>query len=134
MDKKIRSLIEAGVTNFITGGALGFDTIAAETVLNLRDTEFPHITLSLALPCIEQTKGWKPYQKENYDLILNMADSIHYVSRDYTPECMMKRNKYMIDNSSYCIFYLLNTRSGTYKTVSYAMEQNLELINILDEI
>lgn len=134
LDKKIRSLIESGVTNFITGGALGFDTIVAETVLNLRDTDFPHITLSLALPCREQTKGWNRYQKEKYNEILNKADNIHYISKEYTPDCMMKRNMYMVDNSNYCIFYLLNTRSGTYKTVSYAMDQNLELINIFDEM
>ena len=134
LSKKIRSLIETGVTNFITGGAIGFDTLAAETVLNLRDTEFSNITLSLALPCTEQTRGWNSSQKEKYNNILKMADNIHYVSKDYTPDCMMKRNRYMVDNSSYCIFYLLNTKSGTYKTVSYAMEQDLELINILDKI
>ena len=134
LDKKICSLIEKGVTNFITGGALGFDTLAAETVLKLRDTRFPNITLSLALPCIEQTKGWNLHQKERYDEILKKANNIHYISKEYTPDCMMKRNMYMVDNSNYCIFYLLNTRSGTYKTVSYAMEQNLEIINILDKM
>ena len=35
--KTLEDLIEQGYCFFGTGGALGFDTIAAQTVLNLRD-------------------------------------------------------------------------------------------------
>lgn len=126
-------MVNKGVRFFITGGARGFDTIVAETVINLRNSEFPHIHLTLALPCINQTKGWSASDKFRYDAVMEKADDIQYISKDYTPDCMMKRNKYMVDNSKYCVFYLLTTKSGTYKTVSYAMDQNLELINILDK-
>lgn len=46
---EITNLIENGVVNFVTGGALGFDTLAAQTVLELRQ-RYAHIKLQLILP------------------------------------------------------------------------------------
>ena len=41
-------LIEKGYKNFVAGGAIGFDTIAAESVLALRE-EYSDIKLHLVL-------------------------------------------------------------------------------------
>lgn len=126
----IRNLIGEGMVDFVSGGALGFDTLAAETVLHLRE-EFPQIRLILALPCHDQTKVWSAPDQYRYRSICQKADVVHYTAERYTPGCMMRRNRFMVDNSSACIFYLTRHGSGTYKTVSYAMEQNLKLYNIL---
>lgn len=130
LEIQIRRLIEEGILDFISGGALGFDTLAAETVLRLRE-EFPQIRLVLALPCRDQSKVWSSADKLRYETICQRADAIHYTADRYSPTCMMRRNQFMVDNSASCIFFLTNQRSGTYKTVSYAMEQNHKLYNIL---
>ncbi len=130
LEQLIRKLISEGFLDFISGGALGFDTLAAEIVLRLRE-EFPQIRLIMALPCPDQTKGWASANKLRHEQICKKADAIHYIADHYSVSCMMQRNRFMVDNSSVCIFYLTNQRSGTYKTVSYAMEQNLKLYNIL---
>ncbi len=130
LKNQICHLIKAGVTDFITGGALGFDTIAAQTILSMRQ-DFPQIRLILALPCKDQDKHWKEPNRQQYQNICNSADEIYYISEKYSPTCMMKRNRFMVDHSSHCVFYLTNQRSGTYNTVAYAMEQDLELYNIL---
>lgn len=130
LDSQTRALIEEGIVDFITGGARGFDTLAALSVLRLR-REFPQIRLILALPCREQTKGWRQTEKQCYDEILKLADWVHYSSDSYDRGCMMRRNRFMVDHSVCCVFYLKNRRSGTYKTVQYAMEQELRLCNIL---
>ena len=39
------------------GGALGFDTLAAQTVLEMKK-EYPQLRLILVLPCENQTRGW----------------------------------------------------------------------------
>lgn len=39
------------------GGALGFDTLAAQTILKLR-TQYSQVKLILVLPCETQTRGW----------------------------------------------------------------------------
>lgn len=49
--------IENGYRYFGEGGALGFDTVAALTVLELKSV-YPDIKLILVLPCKKQTRGW----------------------------------------------------------------------------
>ena len=44
LDGILRALIAQGYHTFASGGALGFDTMAAEAVLKLKK-EFPHIRL-----------------------------------------------------------------------------------------
>ena len=46
-------LIKNGYSYFGAGGALGFDTIATQTVLHLKE-RYPHTKLILVLPCIDQ--------------------------------------------------------------------------------
>ena len=129
---RIQELEEVGIHTFITGGARGFDTLAAEAVLERRK-ENSAIRLVLALPCENQTAGWSQAEKEAYQTIREQADKVYVLAKDYDSGCMMRRNRFMVDHSSACVFYLLQTRSGTYKTVEYAMEQDLRLYNILLE-
>ena len=56
--RTIISSIEEGYRFFGAGGALGFDTLAAKTVLDLKKV-YPDIKLILVLPCLNQTRGWK---------------------------------------------------------------------------
>lgn len=126
----IKELTEKGVTDFITGGALGFDTLAALTVLSAKKS-LPNIRLILALPCREQTRGWHKKDIVVYNEILTLADEIIYVSEEYTNGCMLKRNRFMADNSSHCVFYMSSPRGGTAYTVKYALENNLEMHNIM---
>ncbi len=130
LDMTIRELFNQGVCDFIAGGALGFDTIAAEAVLRMRE-RIPALRLILALPCKEQTNGWKSADKLRYEYILSQADKIIYVSQNYTPQCMHKRNRFMIDNSSHCIFYMTHPSGGTAYTVKYALENHLKMHNII---
>ena len=128
----IRQCIENGSEQFITGGALGFDTLAAWTIIRLR-REFPQIRLVLALPCLpnEQILKWTAEQKDEYQKILDLADDVKILSEKYTDKCMLERNKYMVDNSSKLIHYLRSDgRCGTKHTVNYAKKQGIELIGI----
>ena len=43
---------------------------------------------------------------------------------------MIKRNKFMVDNSNYLVYYLKENKGGTKQTVEYAKKQNLQLIDI----
>ena len=51
----ICDLAQQGITTFYTGGALGFDTMAAMMVLELK-SRLPQLRLHLALPYPEQAK------------------------------------------------------------------------------
>ena len=69
--------IKDGYLYFGAGGALGFDTLAAQTVLDLKK-EYPQIKLILVLPCRTQTRGWKQEDIEEYNRIMKAADKVVY--------------------------------------------------------
>lgn len=123
IEAAIRTCIADGSEIFMTGGALGIDTIAALTVIRLK-AEFPHIRLVLALPCPpeQQTLKWNQAQKEEYQNILEQADEVKILSESYTQGCMLDRNRYMVDNSSTLIYYLRLSRGGTMYTANYAQK------------
>lgn len=121
-----KALIKKGYKTFITGGARGFDTIAAQCVLRLKKEH--NIKLVIAVPCREQSKGWGREDKDIYDKILHFADEVIVLAEDYTLECMHKRNRFMVDNSSVCIAYLKRMSGGTAYTVNYAADEGREII------
>lgn len=121
---------EKGIKNFIAGGAYGFDTLAATQVLDLKKSH-PDVRLILALPCENQADKWNKAQKELYTKILNAADEKIYVSKNYTSDCMHKRNRFMVDNSCSIIIYMLSPASGTGYTVRYAIDNGLDLYSAM---
>ena len=123
------SLIERGVRYFGAGGALGFDTLAAQTVLKLKE-KYPQIKLILVLPCLTQTRGWPAGDVEEYERIKTQADKVVYTSQEYTRGCMFKRNRHLVDYSGVCVCYMSKTTGGTAYTVNYAKQQGLEIINL----
>ena len=129
LEKTITELIHAGIDRFIAGGARGFDTLAAQTVLLLRK-RYPDIKLILALPCLSQTKGWCKNDVAVYETIKSQADEIVYTAQDYTRGCMHKRNRYMVDSSSVCVCCWMRDKGGTAYTVHYAEKKGLKIINI----
>lgn len=127
----ITDCIKDGITNFIAGGALGFDTISEQAIIELKN-KYPFITLALALPCPpeEQIERWKPNQQIIYKQILNKADEVQIISPHYINGCMQKRNRFTVDNSTKLICYLRQNRGGTYYTVNYASKNNKKIIKI----
>ncbi len=127
---EIETLInEKGVTDFYAGGALGFDTIAAMCVLQLKG-RYPFIKLRLALPCRSQADRWSEAERTQYERVLMNADSVHYVSDAYTESCMFTRNDYMVERCKYCVSYLRRRIGGTYYTVAKAKSLGRELITL----
>lgn len=129
LEQIIRELYRQGIIYYGAGGALGFDTLAADTVLRLRE-ELPEIRLILVLPCLNQTKGWAPKDVEHYEDIKKRTDKVVYISREYAPGCMHKRNRHLVDYSSVCVAYLTHSSGGTAYTVGYAREQGARVVNV----
>ena len=129
LDSTIEKLIASGVTVFRTGGALGFDTLAALKVLEKR-SRYPQISLHLCLPCKNQTERWGEYDKMVYDYIMGKADSVSYVAHRYYSGCMLARNRQLVKGSDFCVSYCGKDTGGTAYTVGYAKEQNIKIINV----
>ncbi|MDE7229547.1 MAG: DUF1273 domain-containing protein [Oscillospiraceae bacterium] len=131
LEKAIISLIEQGVVFFGSGAALGFDQLAAETVLKLKE-DYPHIRLIMVLPCPseEQSLKWSKEQRDHYNELLGQADKVRVLSPRYTNSCMLDRNRHLVDNSAYLICFLREKHGGTFYTVGYAELQDLKILRI----
>ena len=133
LDDVLYEQIDRGVKQFITGGAIGFDTLAALKVLEMKE-RFGSISLHLCLPCKNQTRNWIMRDINAYNYILKKADSVEYISDVYTKFCMLERNRKMVDLSDVCIAYCIENRGGTSYTCSYALKNDVQLINLYDFI
>ena len=127
----IKDAISRGATRFLAGGAMGFDTIAALCVLELKQ-EFPNITLELILPCTNQAQKWSERNRLVYDMIIERADRVEYLHQSYTPSCMHDRNRRLVEEADLVIAYLVHSGGGTAYTVAYALQNDKELINVYD--
>ena len=131
IEETVIELISHGVIFFGNGGALGFDQLAAETVLRLKE-KYPHIKLIMVLPCPpeQQSLKWSENQKQRYFRILEQADKVRVLLPKYTNSCMLERNRHLVDNSAYLICYLRQNSGGTFYTVNYAKQNGLKILEI----
>ena len=130
IEECVREAYRNGITNFISGMAIGFDLLAAELVLSLKQ-ECPAITLTAALPFGEQASRFNELNKCRYYKCLSQADDIVILSNDYTAKCYLERDRFMVEHSSLLIAcYDGRNRGGTFWTVNFAARTGKNVINI----
>lgn len=128
-ENAIRDLLSSGYDTFLVGGALGFDTLAQLTLTKLR-AEIPYIRIVMAVPCPEQDRTWSDADRRLYRYLLEMADHRILIAREYSRECMLRRNRFMVSRSSACIAYHTHAGGGTDYTVRYAKASGVRLIYV----
>ena len=133
-------LCTKGVTDFHAGGALGFDTLAAMQIIDLRRM-YQDIRLILDLPYKNQSVKWNTNQQRIYDFILSEADEVRYVcdreidDRSEARNLLLWRNRVMVESSLYCIAYFSGRiKSGTGYTLAFAQKNGCEIINLYDDL
>ena len=128
--EQIINLIEnEGITHFISGMAIGVDMYAAEIVLGLK-ASYLGITLESAIPCESQSAKWSEVLRDRYFDIASKCDKETLIQTHYSPDCMDKRNRYMVDHADVLIAVWDGSPSGTGKTVRYAHQQGKPVIII----
>ncbi len=133
LKKEIARQTERGRKVFCAGGAMGFDMLAAECVLEAKK-EDPDIKLLLFLPHKGQASNWRESEKRRYEDIIHRADGISYACEEYVQGCMFTRNRRLCDASSVCIAFLEHGSGGTFYTVKYARSVGLEIINLAKKL
>ncbi len=125
----VDTLIESGVFLFQSGGAMGFDLLAARVVLAAREKN-PSVRLHMLLPCRDQTQHWPKKLRLEYESILSLADEVTYISDSYNEFCMHKRNHALVESADILLCYLMRSFGGTMHTVNYAYDKGLQIINL----
>lgn len=123
-----------GARIFRCGGALGFDTMAAEAVLILRQ-KAPFAELELILPCPTQAESWREPDRKRYMEILSQANRIRYTGAAYYHGILQMRNRQLVEGADVCIAYLRNSHGGgAAYTSALALRSGLEYINLAERI
>lgn len=105
--RQITALSAGGFTDFLSGGAMGFDLLAAETVLELRPV-LPRVRLLMILPCEGQDRAYPPGEKARYRSVLAQA-------------------------ADFCLCYLTRSTGGTAYTVRQAALRDVPILNLAEE-
>lgn len=129
IDQAVLGAYRRGFRHFLCGMALGGDTYFCESVLKLRAV-CPDVTIEAAIPCETQAARWPEEQRSRYFRLLAQCDYETFVSRRYTSDCMMKRNRYMVERASLLIAVYDGHFGGTMHTVGYAERRGLEVIRL----
>jgi len=118
-----------GCRTFITGGALGFDTLAAREVIRFR-LSHPDARLLIVIPCKNQSESWSSSQISLYEYTLINADEVEYIADIYTDGCMKERNQRLADLSDMMIAYVNRPYSGAAQTVRMAAKDGKPVYNL----
>ncbi len=129
LDRAISYAYEQGCRVFISGGATGFDTLAARAVIRFRITH-TDVSLVMYLPCVNQSEKWTEVQQNAYNYVLKEANEVKYISEFYTDDCMMMRNKAMAEDADMLIGYISHSRSGSAQTARMAERLGKTVYNL----
>ena len=126
----LEELIYQGYRYFGAGGARGFDSLAARTVLELKE-RYRDIHLILVLPFHNQYEaetGWSMAEIEEYHRLKEEASKVVHLQKNYSKGCYYRRNEHLIDHSSVCVAYQYKNTGGTAYTTNYAKKVGVQLI------
>ena len=125
----VEAAYQEGFRHCLCGMALGCDLYFCECVLRLRQTH-PDVTVEAAVPCPSQADAWPPDQRRRYERLVAACDFETLVSACYTPACMQRRDRYMVDHAALLIAAFDGSPGGTRYTVEYAMRRGLEIVDL----
>lgn len=132
-DQLINGILELAKENcrvFYTGMAMGFDIIAAETVIFLKNFYKTPIKLIGVIPFRGQEVSYTSFWRERYQKVLEACDEVIVLSEEYFQGCYQKRNIYMVENSDYVLTWYDGKSGGTRNTIDYAAKIGREIINV----
>lgn len=124
--REVENLYILGYRKFISGMALGCDLYFAEAVLELKE-RYPVIILEAALPFPDQASRWAEHHRARWQAILNACDAIHTVQEHYDRGCMLRRDRYMVEQSSAILAVFDDTPGGTKYTLDHAAKKKLDI-------
>ncbi len=125
----LQPLMDSGVQYFGVGGAVGFDMIVAEYLIDLRDRQGKKIKIISVLPFPEWREKWSEEDKQRQDRIMKLSDKVTFVREEYCKDVYLIRDRKLVDESGYCISYCNRRAGGTAYTVRYAMKKGLQVFN-----
>ncbi len=133
VEERLRAIIEEIIdahecVEFLVGREGEFDLLASSVIKDIkRRKNCSHCSLTLVMPYLKaeflnNQQGYEDY----YDTVELCEES--YATH---PKSAIKvRNRYMVDRSDMCIFYVTTRSGGAFQTMMYAQGRNKKVINL----
>lgn len=124
-------MVDGGVDHFISGMAIGVDSVAVESVALVRAFGHP-ASLTAAMPFPSQASAWPSAAQARWLELRGLCNENVVVSVDpYTPQKMQIRNVWMVDHSDYVIAVWDGVqRGGTWNCIQYALSADKRVLHI----
>lgn len=138
---ELSELISAAIIHFylkgyrvyLSGMAEGTDMIAAEAVLKMQ-AHYPDIELHCIIPYREQQDRMDAGNRSRYNAILSAANVEICLSEKYYDRCFLRRNDYLVDNSTQIIAYYDHVpKGGTHYTIKKAIQKAINVFNLFEQ-
>ena len=127
--ESLEYLIGRGYADFLSGGALGFDQMAAEIVLSLRE-KYPWVRLIMVIPFAGQADKWSEEQRRRWLSIIEASDKVVYVSHSYDKGVFFRRNHYLVEHADLLLAAFDGRPGGTANTVAYARQHGVRVARL----
>lgn len=124
----IEDAIADGCDTFYNGGAVGFDIITAEIVLDFKK-EYD-VSLIIVVPHPKQADAFTPEWYARYKNCVENADEVITTCDHYHKGVFQIRNEYMVDRSERVITYYDGQKGGTGNTIRYAKKHGKQIVNL----
>ena len=145
LKREISALLQKGVSKFLFGSKSEFDNLCLKILLEFKK-DYPNIKFCYVRSSYQFiSEEYKQYLCRIYDETVFPPELINSGR-----SCYVKRNYYMIDNSTYCVFYynanyipqvketksIISTKknSGTKRAYQYANKKKKQIINVYQKL
>ena len=127
----IMKLYNEGHRTFLCGMAIGFDLLAAETLIELKET-YKDIIIVACIPFVGQENRFSPTDQERYNKVINEVNSKVIIAQAFSKQSYLLRNIYMLAHSSIVVAYFDTNikKGGTFFTYNKAIKMGKEVRNI----
>ena len=112
----IRELYGRGYRHFLCGMAIGFDLVAAEVALVLRN-ELAELRVVAVIPFEGMQQRFSAHKQTLFNRVVAEADEVITLAPHYSAGAYAVRNNFLVDNSSATIAYFDGSKGGTAYTV-----------------
>lgn len=125
----VETAYEEGYRHFLCGMAMGCDLYFCECVLALR-ARHQDVSVEAVVPCPSQADNWPETERVRYRMLVSACNYETLVSKKYTPDCMQRRNRYLVDHAALLIAVFDGTAGGTQYTIQYALRRGLKILDL----
>ena len=121
----LESLLIAGCDTFMCGMAEGFDLLALELLIELKDRY--RFYVEACVPFEGQERTFSEKNRQKYFDLLARCDRETVLFDAYRKGCFLARDRYMVDLCDVVLAYCTKSTGGTYYTVSYAESKRKQI-------